>query len=140
MAYTLGSASEPNATWGTYWNALGVMQSERPRKTADLDPQPLIGSDSDETDVFENGGCILRIEVSFRKVVASWTAAGTFVRALLTLINGDQIPPHYPVTYVSDILGTKKVKIESIDNPIVVGDGPCQIFYTLRLIESSDIG
>jgi hypothetical protein len=130
----------PNATWGVYWNDLGVIQSERFRESADLDPMPLIGDNSSNTDVFDNGGVILRIEVSFKKVVTSWANAATFVQALLTLINGDQTYPNYPVTYVSDLLGTKLVKFEDMDAPVIVGDGPCQINYTLRLIESSTLG
>ena len=140
MSYSLGTSSEPNATWGAYYNALGEIQEERPKKTGDLEASPLVGLDSSDTDVFDNGGCVLETTLRIKKIVASFTDAGTFIRALLTLINGDQLPPHYPITYVSDILGTIKVKVKKIDAPVIVGDGPCSVFYTLTLIESSEFG
>lgn len=139
MTYSLGSASEPNATWGAYYNDMGELQEERPPKVADLTPEPLYASDSDDTPVFDYGGCIRRVVIKFKKV-DSFTNLATFLQALMTLINGDQTPPHYPVTFVSDALGTLKVKIERIDPILTVSEGPCILEYKLHLIESSDIG
>lgn len=139
ITYSLGSTTEPNVTWGAYWNSLGELQSERSPKTSDLEVEPLIYSDSNETDVFDSGGCIRRITVSFKKI-DTFTNLSTFVKALLTLINGAQTPPHYPLNYVSDSLGTIKVKIERIDPILTVTDGPCMLIYTLDMIESSTLG
>lgn len=140
MTYSLGASDEPNATWGTYYNDFGQVQEERPRKKGDLEPCPLVGLDSDETDVYDNGGCTLEIELRIRKICDSFSDAVSFVQALLTLINGDQLPPHYPLDYNSDLLGSKKVKIKNIDAPVVIGNGPCAVFYSITLIESSSIG
>lgn len=139
MTYSLGSATKPNATWGTYYNALGDVQSERFRKIASLTPDPLIGMDSDETIVDDEGGAILRITLDTAKTFTSFANAVSFVQALLTLINGEQYVPNYPLTYVSDVLGTIYVKVEDIDTPVIVGDGPCVVRYTLHLIQCSNI-
>jgi len=130
MAYSLGNAG----IW-SYYNDMGNIQEERPPKSADLDVQAGNYSDSDETDVVDNGGCTQKINVTFIKIVSSWSEAGTFVRSLLGLINGDQSLPNYPLLYVSDILGSIYVKIEDIDPVIVFTDGPVKIQYTLRMIQ-----
>lgn len=140
MVYSLGSSTLPNITWGTYYNDMGSIQEEGVTKTADLDVQPPLYTDSDETDAFDNGGSVRRINAKFTKIVDSWSDAATFSQALFTLINGDQSPPEYPLNYVSDILGTIKVKIESIDVTNVHREGPCVVTYSLKLVECSELG
>lgn len=140
MTYTLGSASEPNATWGSYWNDMGVCVEESGPKKADLMPEPMIGADSNETDVYDAGGAIRELTVTFKKV-DSFANIATFAQALMTLINGDQIPPHYPVSFNSDVYGTINVKIKMINPSMrMEADGTTVLVYTLHMIESSTIG
>ena len=136
----MGSASEPNADWGAYYNDMGQVIDERSSKTADLEPSPMTGLDSADTDVFDNGGATLETTLKIRKVVASFAAAATFVQALNSLINGDQVPPIYPLQYTSDLLGQIYVKIKKIESDVIVTDGPCMVNYTLELIQSSTVG
>jgi len=140
MSYTLGTASSPNVTWGAYYNDMGVIQEESCSKKADLSPEPLIGSNSNETDVYEGGGCVREITVTFIKTGA-FTALATFAQALQTLINGDQEPPSYPILFASDVYGSVYVKIQQITSSMrILETGTTSIVYTLQMIESSQIG
>jgi len=139
MAYTLGTASLPNTTWGTYYNNFGTVQRESQRKVSSLTPMGMFGFDSDDTDVFDFGGTVRKISVTIAKIDTS-TNLATFVTALNSLINGDQSPDEgYPIAYVSDLLGTIQVKIDSIDFEWNAGR-PTLLVYTLSLIESSTLG
>lgn len=135
MVYSLG-----DATIWAYHNDMGQIQEERFLKNADLEIGINMFLDSDETDVLDNGGCVQKITATFIKIVDAWADVATFVQALLGLINGDQSPPNYPLTYVSDVLGTIYVKIESIDPRVIFKNGPIMIEYTINMIQSSELG
>lgn len=140
MTYTLGGATSPNTTWGSYWNALGTVQSEGVTKTASqMMESPLFMADSDQTDVFDFGGAVRIITI---EVIKDDTAANltTFTQALMTLIQGDQSPDKgYPIDYVSDLLGTVKVKIQNISFTWIAGEAT-KLGYTIKMIESSSVG
>ena len=139
MAYSLGSATAPNTTWGAHYNALGDIQIENCVKGAFLTDMPLFGSDSDETDVFDFGGTVRKIILTAFKT-GTPTELATFTIALNTLINGDQSPDQkYPIDYVSDLLGTIKVKIDNISLTWAAGQ-PTILRYTIQMIESSSVG
>lgn len=111
----------------------GIITNENVTKDANLMPFPLIGLDSDETDVFDFGGTTRMITLTVEKS-GTTSAINTFIQTkLLALINGDQSDT---LTYVSDRLGTVYVKVMNVTFDIV-GGTPTKFIYTLKLIEAT---
>lgn len=114
----------------------GVVQEESVKKEAMLTVTPAYLLDSDETYVFDFGGAQRTINI-VGKYTGSLNEIKSFINSLQGLVQGHQdFKAGYPKDYVSDLLGTVKVKIMSFEFTWVAGE-PSVVYYNLRLIESS---
>lgn len=124
MAYSLAGYS------------LGIIQEENVRKEAILTVMPAYLLDSSDTYVFDFGGTQRTISIT-GKYSGTLAEIQTFINNIQGLIQGHQdINAGYPKDYVSDLLGTVKVKIMDFEFNWTAGE-PNTIFYTLKLIEAS---
>ena len=138
MAWSL---TKPNGDTMTQSGAtqgltLGEIQSEEVDKSATLTISPLVFNDSGNTDVIDFGGAVRTIDVTGIMKDTS-TNLATNKTALNGLIQGNQdLSAGYPLTYVSDIEGTVKVKISRVRSTHL-GGAPRRLAYIISMVESS---
>lgn len=118
---------------------LGSVLEESCSIDANLLVFPLPFSDSTDTDVQDFGGVVNTTNIQGilndtpANLATSWAA-------LRELINGDQSSDtNYPLSYVSDIQGTIKVKIQNLTFTHLAGI-PRKLGYSLKMVQSSTNG
>ncbi|MFZ5985512.1 MAG: hypothetical protein ACOYWZ_00075 [Bacillota bacterium] len=112
------------------------MISEVSRKTANLDTFTLPLSNSNDAMVWDYNGAQMEITLAGKYAEASQIDLAAKVQALLAVITGNQTT----LNYTSDIIGTIKVKVDSVDIQYdSIGTGPMMVNYTLRLIQSAEV-
>jgi len=136
MTDQIGTVSTPNATWGTYYNNFGTIQTMDFNLEGSAEPFPLYGLGRDETMVDDFGGVTFSVTLTIRKVDTTANIA-TFITALLTLINGDQTPSNnYPFIFISDYIGTIYVKVTDITGHVISGN-VTTLEYTIKLVQAA---
>jgi len=123
MTYTLAGYS------------LGTVIEENMLKETFIVPMPAYLMDSNETYVFDFGGTQRTINLT-GKFTGTLANIQAFISNMNGLIQGHQdIDAGYPKDYVSDLIGTIKVKVLSFEPTWSAGE-PGQLYYTIKLIES----
>lgn len=108
------------------------------RKEAILTPMPLYLNDSDDTDVFDFGGCIKTITFSGVYVDTSQANVKVWVDSVEDFIQGHQdTDAGYPLKLTDDLRGALKVKVMDFESTQVAGE-VVSCTWTLKLVESSE--
>jgi len=118
---------------------LGDVAEETQRKEANLSPTPMYDRDSDETDVFDFGGCtrVITVMGKYSDTNANMT---TFIESIEAMIQGHQDnAAGFPVDFVSDMRGTIKVKVAEFEWTKIEGIESF-IAYTIKLFEANILG
>lgn len=114
------------------------IQENTCRKEAVLTPMPFYMLDSDETDVYDFGGCIKTISLNGIYIGSSVANVKTYIDSIETLVNGAQdISSGYPLIFTNDYRGTIKVKIMDVETTTVAGN-PIMCTWSLKLIQASE--
>ena len=141
MAYSITNKDGTVLTAGgsTVGQRLGSIVEESVDVAANLLVFPLPFSDSEDTDVQDFGGVVNNIVIS--GVISGATAdLDADLVAIKGLVNGDQSSDNsYPLTYVSDMLGTIQVKIHGVNFRYVMGT-PTRLEYSIKMVQSSENG
>lgn len=120
MAYSLGGTS------------LDYVTSEKCIKQSGLYKQVMPTLDSNQTITIDLFGAERTIAISGKFVRDNVAALATISTTMLSKINGNQAT----ITYVSDLLGTVNVKVNSVDLSWV--EGTTQILeFSIELIETA---
>jgi len=145
MTDEIGTVSLPNATWGTYYQAgsgdnnFGNIQEISLRKESFIVPFEATGGgyDSDSTEADDGGGALKTFTLTIEKTSTTSANMKTFIAALDTLINGNQVASQgYPFALEIDMIGSFTVKVFSID---IVALVPSEnvMTYTIKLLQAS---
>lgn len=139
MANTTLVNSKTSTTVILQDNTTSFIDTITPSKETTLVPVPMYTKDSDETDVFDFGGVTKTITITGRYIHGTLATIVTWKESLENLVNGQQDTINgYPITFTDDFEGSRKVKIMSIEFTMDSGN-PTQLFYTIKLIESSEL-
>lgn len=128
---TLGTVTLENQT-STF------IQDNTCRKEAILTPMPFYLLDSNNTDVYDFGGCIKTVTLNGIYVGTSIATVKTFIDSLEAVVNGAQdLSNGYPLDLVDDTRGTIKVKVMDIETSKVSGN-PIMCTWSTKLIQASE--
>jgi hypothetical protein len=107
-------------------------------KDSTLTPQGFYLSDSDETDVFDFGGVVKTLNISGSYTASSLANLKIWIESIEALQQGHQdIDAGAPYTFVDDLRGTIKVKINSFDSTFNEGE-VARATWNLKLTQSSE--
>lgn len=136
---TLGNGTVLTQGSTTAGQTLGQILEESCSIDANLLVFALPFSDSSDTDVQDFGG--VTNTTTIQGILTDTPAnLATSWAALRSLINGDQSSDNnYPLSYVSDIQGTIKMKFHTITFTYLAGI-PRKLGYSIKMVESSNNG
>ena len=127
------------ASGATAGQTLGSILEESGSVESSLLVFPLPFSDSEDTDVQDFGGVVNNTTL---QGILTDTPANLAISwaAIKGLVNGDQSSDNnYPLSYVSDVQGTIKMKFHTVTFTYIAGI-PRKLGYSIKMVQASNNG